>query len=166
MTEAPVSTRRRCSQCGRFLAAGSTEKLCTLCIDAGANGSEPELSAISARQASEPPPPFEGAVRPAPGVVIPRPSQLHPDEEHPVPKKLPPVRPPIASPAPSPTTTPAPKAARKAKPARAPVRQVERAETDAIRERRIISVEWVRRLIVGLAIGLLVGIAVPLLLSR
>lgn len=164
MTGVPVSTRRRCSQCGRFLAAGSTEKLCTLCTAAGANGSEPPPSAISVRQAAEPPPPFEQAVRPEPGVVIPRPSQLHPDEEHPVPKRLPPVRPPIVPLAPPPPPTPA--AGRSPKPAKAKARQAERADPDVNRERRIISVEWIPRLVVGLAIGLLVGIAVPLLLSR
>ncbi|HEY6608610.1 MAG TPA: hypothetical protein VI277_05375 [Candidatus Limnocylindria bacterium] len=166
MTEAPVTTRRRCSQCGRFLAAGSTEKLCTLCIDAGANGSAPEPSAISVRQAAEPPPPFEQALQP--GVIIPRPSQLHPDEEHPVAKRLPPVRPAVVTIAPPPLPAPAPaKAARTPKPPKpARVRQAERVDTDVIRERRVVSVAWIPRLIVGLAIGLLVGIAVPLLLSR
>jgi hypothetical protein len=67
-----ASQSRRCRSCGRFKAAGTLGDLCAACSE------RLQVEAAPAPRPVEPPPP-PPAARPVlePGVVIPRPSQLH-----------------------------------------------------------------------------------------
>ena len=183
MTEAALGPRR-CEQCGRFLPAGSRETLCSVCTASppgpvatpSTNGGSASLKKPSEKAA---PPPFADAVRPAPGVIIPRPSQLHPDADHPVPKLSAPPPPPMPSAAHVATAA----IAAGVRPAAAPARPRKQAEPAKVKPAKVKPQKikppkqvsfggpgrmfvWGPRLIVGLAVGLLVGIVVPLLLSR
>ena len=65
-----ASQSRRCRSCGRFKAAGTFGDLCAACVE------RQRAEVVPAPLAAEPSPPTARPVL-EPGIVIPRPSQLH-----------------------------------------------------------------------------------------
>ena len=83
ITTQPAKPARRCLRCKRFLAASFVGDYCARCeanraVPPTVEAPEPIATAVLA---SAPPP----APAPADSVVIPRPSELHPDRPEPIP---------------------------------------------------------------------------------
>ena len=180
-------TQRRCAECGRFLSASQTEGPCPSCgatvgdvpstgtVAETSNGTTLHAANGEARlhgpygtvavpiEPSVPAAPAPNgasaslstrATRPPRGVVILRPSQLHPDAAPIVP------RPPEPVAEPEEPSRVVDVAAWRAAPRVDPTPELlpRRPEPD--------SADWTIRIFVGVAIGVLVGVAVPFLLTR
>jgi hypothetical protein len=181
------ATRRRCGECGRFLSTDTTDGTCTACeaengttatgttpehaatngtANGAANGSvaipiqAPISSAVPARTPSASL--STGATRPPRGVVIQRPSELHPEAHsllalkapEQLPQAVPPVRP------------PEPEAPLDQFDIRARLRSFQEETPEPLPRPAPEPVDWTLRIFVGVAIGVLVGIAIPFLLTR
>ena len=195
------AARRRCVECGRFLPSDSVDGLCASCHDnatgttverhefgtGSANGQSKSLTQVRfgtpitraspARSATASV--STGAIRPPRGVVIMRPSELHPEKAAPAALKAPEAwvereEPPIVvgiqpRTRPFAEQRPGPAPRREQRPA---PRQEQRSPTVAAyrpQEEPQSSIDmgvWALRIVLGVVIGTLMGIAIPFVLSR
>lgn len=178
---APAAAGRRCESCGRFLPASRTEPLCASCAERGKTiavqvAAFPETGKDDAARprralpnvppsSSWPPraqataPPSSADLLPAPttlterGIIIPRPSELHPARKE---STEPPA---MVSAAPT-----APRSSARRNPMQAtPVSATRHAPGVGLRGD---AVRIAIQVLIALAIGIVVGVAIPFLMSR
>jgi hypothetical protein len=156
------TTRRRCVACGRFRSVETPGGVCWSCRASGIGQTAipietptPQLAAVRARSGSS----GSSSSKPKPprGVVILRPSQLHPDASSPV------MRAPVET-----SVRPAPPPISAYQSRDVEVRPIEepmpRLQLDS--DGWAVVAAWGLRVVLALAVGILVGIVIPFLLSR
>jgi hypothetical protein len=196
------AARRRCAECGRFLPSDSADGLCSSCHEnatgttaerhtlgnGSANGQAKSLTQVRFGTPITRASPVHGAtaslstgaIRPPRGVVIMRPSELHPEQASPAALKAPEawierdepktaveIQPRIRPHAERPPE-PLPERRVAERQERAPERRPAQVPTYRPQEEPLTGVDlgvWALRIVLGVVIGTLMGLAIPLILS-